>query len=96
LVRDEELPQAILQLVDAKEPLRPRLWALEHTGWRHSTHRLEDLLKGLAEARGGRWMQPLAAKKNAPNLQYVAPGDSRRFELAYDSLAELLRDSLPC
>jgi glycosyltransferase involved in cell wall biosynthesis len=90
LATDEELPDAILDVVDGRSRFRPRAWALAHTGWRAATASLEGTLREAARRRGAPWTTGLVGKTNAPGLRYAEPGAWREFEPEYESLAAYL------
>ena len=93
LADDEELPDAMLHVVDGWREFRPREWATAHTGWINATRCLNDVLRGLAERSGRPWTRDIVGKKNTPNLWYAEPGTHRTFEAEYARLARYLRAS---
>jgi hypothetical protein len=71
LAEDEELPEALLQMVENYETFRPREWFLAQTGYANSTRRLNALLREEALRRGEPWTTDIQPKVNRPFLKYV-------------------------
>jgi glycosyltransferase involved in cell wall biosynthesis len=71
----ENLAEAIDTMLDRHSEFTPRAWALEHTGSRNATAKLNAMLKSIAESRGERWDTPIVEKVNNPNFNYRNPGD---------------------
>jgi hypothetical protein len=68
---DEELHEIILNLLENGSNFATREWALRNTGYRNSTHRLNECVKNLAINCGEEWTKDLFTKKNDTNSTYV-------------------------
>ena len=90
LAGDEDLPEVLAEVLEHRDRFHPRRWALENTGWRLSTERLNALLRERARSRQEPWTRDLEGRKNAPNLGYADPSASGRLAAAYDALKECL------
>jgi len=91
LVGDEELADAILDVLDRIEQFSPRAWAMEHTGYARSARILNDKLKELSLSQGEPWTTDIAAKVNRPDLCYKLDQDAERLRPTLDHLAQFLR-----
>jgi glycosyltransferase involved in cell wall biosynthesis len=81
---DDELSDSISFMVKNYARYHPRAWATANTGYKNSTHRLNQCLKALATAQGERWSQDIYYRKNTPNAMY-----------AYDHERLAAREALP-
>lgn len=66
----EDLPDKIVYVLENRERFSPRSWALENTGSRIATARLNEFLKALVEANKEKWTSDIVEKINIPNLSY--------------------------
>jgi hypothetical protein len=66
----DELPGKIDYMLDNYRRFAPREWAIEHTGSRNATRKLNSLLKSLAESKGEKWTIDIVEKVNNPNFSY--------------------------
>ncbi len=87
---DDELPSAIVQMMDNYGDFKPREWALANTGFRRSTDTVNSQLCEMAARRNLPWTHDIAYKVNRPHAQYKYDGDQERLASAYDQLAEWL------
>jgi glycosyltransferase involved in cell wall biosynthesis len=69
----ESLAIAIDDMLDRHAQFTPRAWALQHTGSRNATAKLNALLKSIAESRGETWTIGIVEKVNNPNFNYKHP-----------------------
>jgi glycosyltransferase involved in cell wall biosynthesis len=90
LATDDDLADVLLALVDAKDGVAPRAWALANTGWPVATRRLEEALAASARARGLPWTRGIAPKRNAPGLRYARVEDRLALEPEHERLARHL------
>jgi hypothetical protein len=90
LVGDDELADAILDVLNRANQFSPRAWAMEHTGYARSTRILNEKLKELSLARGEPWTTDIAAKVNRPDLCYKFDQDAERLRPTLDHLAQFL------
>jgi glycosyltransferase involved in cell wall biosynthesis len=91
LVGDDELAEAILDVLGRTDQFSPRAWAMEHTGYARSTRILNDRLKECSLARGEPWTKDIATKVNRPSLCYKFEQDAERLRSTLDHLAQFLR-----
>lgn len=90
LADDEELADAIENVLDHPESFDPRGWAMENAGYCNATEKINEALARLAMHRGCLWTRGIAAKKNAPNLRYAAAGTYEYFAADYERLRNFL------
>jgi glycosyltransferase involved in cell wall biosynthesis len=84
LASDERLAEQIVHMLDHHAEFTPREWALAHTGSAIATRVLDQTLRSVVTAAGGRYSQPIVQKTNSPNLAYKEPGIRERFEADYE------------
>lgn len=65
-----DLANKIDDMMDNYQRFSPRAWALENTGARNATAKLNALLKKIAESRGETWNIGIVEKVNNPNFSY--------------------------
>jgi len=65
-----ELPRKIDYVLDHYRRFSPRAWALEHTGSKNATNKLNSLLKSIAVSKGEKWSTDIVGKINNPNFSY--------------------------
>lgn len=70
LTTEQDLSKTITRVLSRELEFSPRAWALEHTGSRVSTERLNNVLKGATLSSGSSWTRDIVEKVNAPNLAY--------------------------
>ncbi|MDQ1637752.1 MAG: hypothetical protein QOF62_1091 [Pyrinomonadaceae bacterium] len=90
LADDDELADAIKYVLDHPQAFDPRGWAMENAGYSNATEKINEALAEMASLRGRIWTRDIAAKKNAPNLRYAAPGVYENFAAEYERLSEFL------
>lgn len=95
----EGLAAAIDDVLDRHTAFTPRQWALQHTGSRNTTAKLNSLLRTIAEARGETWNVGIVEKVNNPNFNYRRPADLPASQhapaIAWKYLREDVRASMP-
>jgi glycosyltransferase involved in cell wall biosynthesis len=91
LVRDGDLPAALVEMQSTYRRYASREWLLAHASHRTSTAKLEDVLKACAAQEGRPWIRPLAEKVNRPNARYRDDEVERRMLPAYGALLPYLR-----
>jgi glycosyltransferase involved in cell wall biosynthesis len=64
------LAGVIDDMLDRHDRFTPRAWALEHTGSRNATAKLNAMLKAIAESKGETWTIGIVEKVNNPNFNY--------------------------
>jgi glycosyltransferase involved in cell wall biosynthesis len=87
LADDQELPEAIVHMVENYRDFRPREWALANTGFRRSTDIVNSVLREMTLARNRPWTRDIAYKVNRPHAQYKFDDDRERLASEYDRLA---------
>jgi glycosyltransferase involved in cell wall biosynthesis len=90
LAEDADLADALLRVLESRADFDPAGYAHANLGFANATRTLNAALRECAERAGRRWVRDIAAKRNAPNLFYAAPGAWRTFEADYDGLASAL------
>lgn len=88
VIEDQDLVEAIPDLIKNVGKYDPRKWALEHSGYRFANNALNECLKQLAISNNENWTRDIFIKKNDTNSQYVF--DSERIE-ADKSIQELIK-----
>jgi glycosyltransferase involved in cell wall biosynthesis len=68
----ERLHEAIIKMLDEHERFQPRAWALQNTGSKNATRKLNALLAEIARSRNEPWEVPIVEKVNNPNFNYKA------------------------
>jgi glycosyltransferase involved in cell wall biosynthesis len=91
LADDDELDQAISDVLEHPEKFDPRRWALENAGYRNATQTINAALRQMSERRGIAWTKDIVAKKSAPELRYAEVGRYQEFATEYESLQKYLR-----
>ncbi len=66
----EGLAQAIDKMLARHDQFTPRAWALEQTGSRNATRKLNSMLAAVAGSRGETWNVGIVEKVNNPNFNY--------------------------
>lgn len=66
----QDLHAKIDHMLENYRRFTPRSWALEHTGSRNATRRLNGLLRSIAESKGEKWDVDIVEKVNNPNFSY--------------------------
>ena len=66
-----DLASKVDSMIDNYQRFSPRAWALENTGGRNATAKLNALLKSIAESRGETWNVGIVEKVNNPNFGYA-------------------------
>lgn len=65
-----ELGNKIEFMLESYHRFSPRQWALENSGSKNATRRLNDVLKQIAMAKGEPWSVDIVEKVNTPDLSY--------------------------
>lgn len=92
---DDELAQALVDILKIPGRFRPREWALQETGYENSTRRLNERLRQCALAHGESWTRDIFPKKNDTNAVYVRESDRIEADAATADLVPLLRRTVP-
>lgn len=87
---DEALADVLVDVVDHPDRFDPAGYAREAIGYANATRKVNDACRALALRRGRPWTRDVVAKRNAPNLRYVTPGQHASFDAAFTSLAAAL------
>jgi glycosyltransferase involved in cell wall biosynthesis len=66
----EELHLKIDYMLEHYRMFTPRAWAMEHTGSKNATRKLNSLLKSVAASKAERWTADIVEKVNNPNFSY--------------------------
>lgn len=66
----EELHLKIDYMLEHYRMFTPRAWAIEHTGSKNATRKLNSLLKSVAASKAERWTVDIVEKVNNPNFSY--------------------------
>jgi glycosyltransferase involved in cell wall biosynthesis len=66
----QDLHSKIDYMLEGYRRFTPRAWALEHTGSKNATRKLNSLLKTIAESKGEEWTADIVEKVNNPNFSY--------------------------
>lgn len=91
VAEDRELARRIVYGLRRLDRFHPRRWALENTGYRSSTARLNGLLKEAAAAAGENWTKDIFSKKNFTNAMFVCEADRIEAEAGLAHLRRFLR-----
>lgn len=89
LADDDELTEAIKDVLDHAGEFDPRGWALENVGYVNSSKKIDAALKAMSNDRG-RSFTRIVAKKNGPHLRYADAGLYQEFEKEYERLSAFL------
>jgi hypothetical protein len=65
-----ELHTKVDYMLENYRRFTPRSWALEHTGSKNATRKLNSLLKSIATSKGEKWDVDIVEKVNSPNFSY--------------------------
>jgi glycosyltransferase involved in cell wall biosynthesis len=90
----EGLAAAIDEMLDRREQFTPRQWALQHTGSRNATAKLNAALKEIAIRRGEKWTTDIVEKVNNPNFNYKDPASLPAEQRAPVVSRKYLRDEI--
>jgi len=88
LADDDELAEAVAQVLDHPETFQPRAWAEAHTGCHVATRRLEGAIADLVRKRGQIWTRGIVTHAYAG---YMTDGDREAMGEEYVALAGALR-----
>lgn len=91
LVEDEELGDAISQMVEHSRQFSPRAWALKHTGYLNSSRLLNEKVRDVSLVRGESWARDIAPKANSPDPVYKSDEDAERLRPVLGHLEKFLR-----
>lgn len=91
VVSDEALPETLINLVENFQEYQPREWAIQNTGYKNSTRKLNDLLRSLAEKNKEQWSRDIFLKHNSPHARYANPDDQCIADEAVQHLQQYLR-----
>jgi len=91
-VPEDQLGQAILEMIATRDRFSPRQWVLENMTCGRATAVLEAHLRKAAETAGESWTEGLAVKTSTLDTQrYFNPSDRDRFAEDYRFLASVVR-----
>jgi len=83
-VKEDDLAEAILEMIDTRQRFSPRAWVLANRTCVHATQVLQRTLQEARNARGEPWHEDLAVKVSLLDAQrYYNPEDARRFDSDY-------------
>jgi len=86
-VREDELGERILEMLENRDHYSPREWVLENMTGETATAALETRLREMACAAGEPWTEGLVPKTSSLDSQsYWNPNDHTRFESDYNFL----------
>jgi glycosyltransferase involved in cell wall biosynthesis len=88
---DDALTDTLVRVLDNPNTFSPRAWALQHTGYKQSTRRLESVVRDLATERGEQWTMGLFPKMNRPNAIYADAQTRAVARAHFDALEKFLR-----
>jgi len=71
LANEHELCNVIRVMCQKYDQFHPRDWAIQHTGWKNSTNRLNKFLREIALHQQENWTRDIFFHKNAPLPLYV-------------------------
>jgi len=91
LASDEELPGALVKMLESSRHMSPRDWVLKNSGCNNAWRALNDFLAEGARKKGERFDRPIARIKSAPNIKYTVEEDRLALRGAYDDLRNSLR-----
>ncbi|KJS01688.1 MAG: hypothetical protein VR65_08035 [Desulfobulbaceae bacterium BRH_c16a] len=91
LASDKDLPKAILHMVNNYKSFKPREWALNNTGYLHSTQKLNTFLKDLALSDGEKWTQDIFTKHNSPHARFAYEEEQEQADASVAHLKQFLR-----
>jgi glycosyltransferase involved in cell wall biosynthesis len=92
LTSDRNLAQSIRHVLDHRAQFSPRAWAVQNSGSVVATAVLNTIISETVRGRGGRYIDPVVGKVNAPNLAYKDPAVRSRFEADYAYILKCRRD----
>lgn len=91
-VREADLADAMLHVLDDRRGFAPRAWALSHITCQHATAALERAVRAEALRLGEPWTEGLAVRLSTLDTQdYWDPTDRGRFDADHAFLATTLR-----
>jgi glycosyltransferase involved in cell wall biosynthesis len=91
-VREGDLADAIVEMIDTRERYSPREWVLQNMTCVHATRVLQESLQAARSARGEAWEGDLVVKASTLDTQrYYNPEDQVRFEADYAFLESSIR-----
>lgn len=90
LADDDELADAIKNVLDHPQAFDPRGWAMENAGYSNATEKINEALAEMASHQGRPWTTDIVAKKNAPNLRYAEAAVYKDFAADYERLSNFL------
>ena len=91
-VSEQNLGEAMLQMIDERSHYSPRAWALDNIGSEKATELLETHLRERALQRGESWTKGIVPKVSALDTQYYLNEDDRKqFAEDYALLASYAR-----
>jgi glycosyltransferase involved in cell wall biosynthesis len=90
--KEDELADAIVDVLDRRPSFSPRQWVLEHMTPLHATANVEQVIRPQALALGEEWTHGLVAKTAGLDSQgYWNPEDRQRFSADYEFLQSIAR-----
>ena len=91
-VRERDLPDAILQMIDQRATYSPRSWILEHMTCQWAMATVEAAVRDKALQLGEKWTEGLTVKVNTLDTQeYWNPSDRQKFAADYAFLESTLK-----
>ncbi len=82
----DKLSTNIIFMKENYKKFKPRQWAIDNTGSKIATKKLNDTLRLISVESGLFWTEDIVEKVNAPNLQYKNKSDRQRFGEGYSFL----------
>jgi hypothetical protein len=90
----EDLPKKIEYMLDHLPDFSPRAWALQNTGSRNASFKLESLIQEIATEKNEKWIGSLEEKVNVPNLAYKNRQKGDSGAIGYKLMQKYLRSSV--
>jgi hypothetical protein len=91
-VREDDLPDAILEMIAPDATFAPKEWILGHMTCQRATATVEQAIRATALDRGEPWTEGLVVKtSNLHGQQYWDPDDRNRFVDDYRFLESTVR-----
>lgn len=91
LATDEELVDVFTYMIQNHQSFQTRQWALENTGYRNSTRKLNEYLKNIALASGEKWTRDIYSKHNSPHARYACADEQAGADEEFNQLHQYLR-----
>lgn len=91
LTSDEDLPDALVRMLDSGQYFSPRDWVLRNTGCKNAWQRLNEFVAVCAKKRGERYDRPIARIRSLPGIHLMSAEDKASAERVYEDLRGFLR-----